>query len=99
IFVMADADGDGAIPNEDITLSNVRTDLVTNYTFFTKNLNGIAKMIDCQTYRTVRKWHTFGEDFACSARTKYLIAERNHFISPISIQSRITPWGVTGGAV
>ncbi len=99
IFVMADADGDGAIPNEDITLSNVRTDLVTNYTFFTKNLNGIAKMIDCQTYRTGRKWHTFGEDFACSARTKYLIAERNHFISPISIQSRITPWGVTGGAV
>lgn len=56
-------------------------------------------MIDCQTYRTGRKWHTFGEDFACSARTKYLIAERNHFISPISIQSRITPWGVTGGAV
>ncbi|EEY8376825.1 phage head-binding domain-containing protein [Escherichia coli] len=99
IFVMADADGDGAIPNEDITLSNVRTDLVTNYTFFTKNLNGIAKMIDCQTYRTGRKWHTFGEDFACSARTKYLIAERNYFISPISIQSRITPWGVTGGAV
>ncbi|WP_233595131.1 tail fiber/spike domain-containing protein [Citrobacter freundii] len=99
IFVMADTDGAGAIPNEDITLSNVRVDLVTNYTFFTKNLNGIAKMIDCQTYRTGRKWHTFGEDFACSIRTKYLIAERNHFINPISIQSRITPWGVTGGAV
>ncbi|MCC2939140.1 phage tail protein [Citrobacter freundii] len=99
IFVMADTDGAGAIPNEDITLNNVRVDLITNYTFFTKNLNGIAKMIDCQTYRTGRKWHTFGEDFACSIRTKYLIAERNHFINPISIQSRITPWGVTGGAV
>ncbi|WP_252474754.1 hypothetical protein [Citrobacter freundii] len=99
IFVMADTGGAGAIPNEDITLSNVRVDLVTNYTFFTKNLNGIAKMIDCQTYRTGRKWHTFGEDFACSIRTKYLIAERNHFINPISIQSRITPWGVTDGAL
>ncbi|MFS6859138.1 phage tail protein [Citrobacter freundii] len=99
IFVMADTDGAGAIPNEDITLNNVRVDLVTNYTFFTKNLNGIAKMIDCQTYRTGRKWHTFGEDFACSIRTKYLIAERNHFINPISIQSRITPWGVTDGAL
>lgn len=99
IFVMADTDGAGAIPNEDITLNNVRVDLVTNYTYFTKNLNGIAKMIDCQTYRTGRKWHTFGEDFACSIRTKYLIAERNHFINPISIQSRITPWGVTDGAL
>lgn len=98
IFAMADTDGAGAVLNGDVTLSRVRVDLVTNYTFFTKNLNGIAKMIDCYTYRTGRKWHTFGEDFACSIRTKCLIAERNHFVNPISIQSRITPWGVTDGA-
>lgn len=99
IFVLADTDGAGAVLNGDITLSRARVELITNYTFFTKNLNGIAKMVDCYTYRTGRKWHTFGEDFACSIRTKYIIAERNHYLNPISIQSRITPWGVTSGGV
>lgn len=99
IFVLADTDGAGAVLNGDITLSRARVELITNYTFFTKNLNGVAKMVDCYTYRTGRKWHTFGEDFACSIRTKYIIAERNHYLDPISIQSRITPWGVTAGGV
>ncbi|EBL7958150.1 phage head-binding domain-containing protein [Salmonella enterica] len=99
IFVMADVAGTGGTPNKDITVSRVRTELVTNYTFLTRNLDGVAKMLDCYMYRTGRTWHTSGEDFAASWDTKYMIAERNHFVNPISIQSRVGPWGVTNGAI
>lgn len=99
ILVMADAAGTGGTPNKDITVSRVRAELVANYTFLTRNLDGVAKMLDCYMYRTGRTWHTFGEDFAASWDTKYMIAERNHFVNPISIQSRVCPWGVTNGAI
>lgn len=99
IFIMADVNGEGGAANEDIRVLRIITEKITNYTFFTRNLDGLATMQDCIMSRTGRTWHTFGEDFACSVKTKRMLATGNHFISPISIQSRIGPWGVAEGAV
>lgn len=94
VFCMADTAGAGSVHNKDITLNRIRTDLITNYTFITRFLEGVATLSSSIMQRTGRKWHTFGEDFACSDGTWHGKSVNNHFINPISIQARVTPWGV-----
>lgn len=99
IFCMADTGGTGAVHNGDITLDLIRTKLVTNYTFFTRFLQGIATLSNSYMEQTGRRWHTYGEDFACSDGTWFGHSLNNHFVNPISIESRVGPWGVRKGMV
>lgn len=94
VFCMADTAGAGVAHNKDITLNQIRTDLITNYTFITRFLEGVATLSNSFMKRTGRTWHTFGEDFACADGTWHGKSINNHFVDPISIQARITPWGV-----
>lgn len=94
VFCMADTAGAGSVHNKDITLNRIRTDLITNYTFITRFLEGVATLSNSFMKRTGRTWHTYGEDFACADGTWHGKSINNHFVDPISIQSRVSPWGV-----
>ncbi|EBR3160716.1 phage head-binding domain-containing protein [Salmonella enterica] len=94
VFCMADTAGTGSVHNKDITLNRIRTDLITNYTFITRFLEGVATLSNSFMKRTGRTWHTYGEDFACADGTWHGKSINNHFVDPISLQSRVGPWGV-----
>ncbi|ECC1670386.1 phage head-binding domain-containing protein [Salmonella enterica] len=94
VFCMADTGGTGAVHNKDITLNRIRTNLITNYTFITRFMEGVATLSNSFMKSTGRTWHTYGEDFACADGTWHGKSINNHFVDPISLQSRVCPWGV-----
>ncbi|AEI91224.1 gp24 [Escherichia phage phiEB49] len=89
-FINADAlNGDS---NAFIALRNSKFKYNVNYCLITRNCD-YSEFIGNETKQSGRVWHTYGEDYAISERSRRSYAHNNKFYYPISIQSRITPAG------
>ena len=86
------ADALNGLSNAFVALRNSSFRYNVNYCLITRNCD-YSEFIGNITRQSGREWHTFGEDYAISEKSRRSYAHANKFYYPISIQSRITPAG------